>query len=165
MHCVNCSIFYDAFLKQSWISDENKARLLEWKGRFDLCMYASRRSPEPLLDEIVHYKPKDPESSWDRIFDRVRNYDDDGHASKLVRSLAHGEMICASYDSHDPKFRIVDGMWLQLGNMGLCFLYLDAFIDARCWLTVTLAIDSVEDTGDTWVRHFSELSYPFDTLP
>ena len=116
MHCVNCSIFFDAFLKQAWISSENKARLLEWKGRIDLCMYTSRRSPEPLIDEIVNYKPKIP-GSWDKVFERVQNHPDDGHASKLVRALAHGEALCKP-DDNDPKFRIKDGMWLQLGHMG-----------------------------------------------
>ena len=43
MHCVNCSIFFPTFSKASWITAENKARLLEWKGRLDLCMYPSRR--------------------------------------------------------------------------------------------------------------------------
>ena len=61
MHCVNCYAFYDAFLKEAtWISDENKARLLEWKGRLDLCMYASRRSPELRMDVIEEYQPKHP---------------------------------------------------------------------------------------------------------
>ena len=116
MHCVNCSIFFDAFLQQAWISNENKARLLEWKGRIDLCMYTSRRSPEPLIDEIVHYKPKIP-GSWDKVFERVQNHHDDGHASKLVRALAHGEVLCKPYEN-DSKFRIKEGMWLQLGHMG-----------------------------------------------
>lgn len=120
IHCVNCSIFYDAFLKQPWISDPNKARLLEWKGRLDLCMYASRRSPKPLLDEIVHYKPVQPLDSWDSIFDRVRNHPDDGHAAKLVRALAHAEKLCEGYEN-DPRFRIKDGMWLQLGHMGMYY--------------------------------------------
>lgn len=116
MHCVNCSIFFDAFLQQSWISNENKARLLEWKGRIDLCMYTSRRSPDPLIDEIVNYKPKIP-GSWDKVFERVQKHPEDGHASKLVRALAHGEAICKPYEN-DPKFRIQGDMWLQLGHMG-----------------------------------------------
>lgn len=130
MHCVNSSIFFSTFLKATWISDENKARLLEWKGRLDLCMYASRRSPKPLLDEIINYQPRIPADSWDAIFERVKNHSDDGHACKLVRALAHGERICAPFED-DPKFRIKKDMWLQLGHM---------------------AIDSVEDTGSTWVR-------------
>lgn len=120
MHCVNCSIFYHAFLNQNWISDENKCRLLEWKGRLDLCMYASRRSPPLLSEEISNYKPKIP-SSWDDIFTRARKTEDDGHASKLVRALAHGEKLCeapGSSGSSDSTFQIKNEMWLQLGHMG-----------------------------------------------
>ncbi|KAL6722152.1 hypothetical protein ACLMJK_001259 [Lecanora helva] len=131
MHCVNCSIFYHTFLDLPWISDENKARLLEWKGRLDLCMYASRRSPEPLIDEIVNYKPKRPADKWDDIFLRARKHEDDGHCCKLVRAIAHGEKLCEGYDADDPRFRIKGDMWLQLGHM---------------------AIDSVEDSGNPWVR-------------
>ncbi|CAF9922569.1 hypothetical protein IMSHALPRED_005705 [Imshaugia aleurites] len=139
IHCLNSSIFYDAFLKEATgISDKNKARLLEWKGRLDLCMYASRRSPEPRMDVINQYEPMHPETakgtgagSWDGIFTRVLHHDDDGHAAKLVRALAHGENICAAYSMNDPLFRIKGDAWLQLGHM---------------------AIDSVEDTGVNWVR-------------
>ncbi|KAI9747916.1 MAG: hypothetical protein M1835_001941 [Candelina submexicana] len=134
MHCVNSSIFFSVFLKQDWISQKNKTRLLEWKGRTDLVMYASRRSPKPLLDEIINYKPKEPSNEggdpWGSIFCRVGKHEDDGHASKLVRALAHGEEVCRPYEDREA-FRIKNQMWLQLGHM---------------------AIDSVEDTGDTWVR-------------
>ncbi|KAL9118256.1 MAG: hypothetical protein Q9187_005201 [Circinaria calcarea] len=133
MHCVNASIFYSSFLNQHWISDANKARLLEWKGRLDLCMYASRRSPQPLLEEIVNYRPKEALSSsgsWEKIFDRVKEHEDDGHASKFIRALAHGKEICEPYEE-SGRFRIKQAMWSQLANM---------------------VIDSVEDTGDTWVR-------------
>lgn len=163
MHCVNSSIFYDAFLKEAaWISDRNKARLLEWKGRLDLCIYASRRSPEPRMDVIQKYQPKHPETAngtsvelgtWDRIFSRVVHHDDDGHAAKLVRALAHAQNICATYSMDDPRFRIKRDMWLQLGHMGKLSQY-----PSWIWLTMLLAIDSVEDTGDAWVRSagFSE---------
>ena len=60
MHCVNSSIFFSAFLAAPWLSTANKARLLEWKGRNDLAMYASRHCPDLLLDEITDYKPKQP---------------------------------------------------------------------------------------------------------
>ena len=138
------------------MSDENKARLLEWKGRLDLCMYASRRSPKPRMDVIDDYKPKHPETAkntivetgpWDAIFARVLHHDDDGHAAKLVRALAHGETICAANSMDDPLFRIKGDMWLQLGHMGK--LPMDHF---SIGLTMFLAIDSVEDTGDAWVR-------------
>jgi len=129
MHCVNCSIFFSAFLKQSWLSTESKVRLLEWKGRTDIALYASRRSPKPLMDEITNYRPKEP-SGWDAIFERIKNLDDDGHGSKLVRALAHGQVACKPYEQKE-NFRIKGDMWLQLGHM---------------------AVDSVTDGGDTWVR-------------
>lgn len=122
MHCVNSSIFFSAFLKQPWISQSNKVRLLEWKGRLDLCMYASRRSPKPLLDEIANYKPKVPtkigDDPWLRIFQRAMEYDDDGHMAKLARALAHGEQVCKPYEDRD-SFRIKGKMWAQLGHMGV----------------------------------------------
>ena len=31
VHCVNCSVFFSAFLKADWLSEANKSRLLEWK--------------------------------------------------------------------------------------------------------------------------------------
>ena len=85
-------------------------------------MYASRRSPEPLIDEITRYQPKKqgPSSStdaWGQLFDRIKEHEDDGHASKLVRALAHGAEICQPYES-SKDFRIKNDMWLQLGNMG-----------------------------------------------
>lgn len=130
MHCTNCSVFFPAFMKQDWLSDANKARLLEWKIRMDLVMYASRRSPEIRLDDIRSYKPKKP-SGWDGIEDRVCQVIDDGHAPKLIRALAHGQQICKPYE-HREEFRVKAEDWLQMGHM---------------------AIDSVENAKEsTWVR-------------
>lgn len=131
IHCVNSSIFFSSFLHAPWISAKNKVRLLEWKARIDLCMYASRRSPEPLMDEIVNYRPaKARQSSWSQIYKRACEFCDDGHGSKLVRALSNGENISKPFEG-DPKFRIDSSrLWQQLGNM---------------------AIDSVEDSGSNWV--------------
>lgn len=116
MHCVNCSIFFSRFVKQPWISEHNKVRLLEWKVRLDLCMYASRRSPKPLLEEITNYKGKQ-QSSLDGIIKRVIEHNDDGHAAKLVRAIAHGGEVSRPYEDGE-NFRIKNGMWLQLEHMG-----------------------------------------------
>ncbi|CAK3842346.1 Hypothetical predicted protein [Lecanosticta acicola] len=129
MHCVNCSIFHSAFLKQPWLSDANKVRLLEWKIRLDLAMYASRKSPEIRLQDIRNYQPKSP-SGWEEVQDRVCAIDDDGHASKLVRAIAHGGEICRPFEEKE-SFRLKGDDWLQLAHM---------------------AIDSVEMPGDNWVR-------------
>jgi len=129
MHCVNSSIFYTSFLKQKWLSDANKVRLLEWKVWNDIATYASMKSPKIHLDEIRNYKPKQP-SDWDKVIERVRALDDDGHASKLIRALAHGQQACAPYE-HKPAFRLKKDDWLQLAHM---------------------AIDSVQADGPNWVR-------------
>lgn len=75
----------------------------------DLCQYASRGSPTLLLEEIANYVPRRQESSnWDAIFERVNKIDDDGHACKLVRALAHGERICAPWEKNE-RFRVREG--------------------------------------------------------
>lgn len=108
-------------MKENWLSQESKVRLLEWKGRLDLAMYASRASPQLLIDEITKYQPKKPfgwgGDPWGNIFDRVGQKEDDGHASKLIRALANGQEVCAPYEERE-EFRIKSNMWLQLGHMG-----------------------------------------------
>ena len=121
MHCVNSSIFFSAFLAQPWLGEGDKIRLLEWKGRLDLAMYASRRPQTPLMDEIHNYRPQAPSPAggdpWGNIFDRVGRCEDDGHAVKLIRALAHGEEVCAPYNDRE-EFPVKDGMWQQIGHMG-----------------------------------------------
>lgn len=135
MHCVNCSIFFSTFLAQPWLGEGDKIRLLEWKGRLDLAMYSSRHPQTPLMDEIHNYRPKTPSPAggdpWGNIFDRAGRCEDDGHAVKLIRALAHGEDVCASYNDRE-EFPVKDGMWLQIGHM---------------------VVDSVEQKDeDRWVR-------------
>jgi Questin oxidase-like len=133
VHCTNSSIFFSAFLKEDWLKVEDKCRLLEWKGRLDLVMYASRRAPELLLDQITGYKVKKPEEGWEGVVARVNKLGDDGHASKLIRALANGEQTCREFEgSADEKDFVIRGdMWLKLGHM---------------------VIDSVEGTGPRWAR-------------
>ncbi|EXJ91997.1 hypothetical protein A1O3_00547 [Capronia epimyces CBS 606.96] len=132
MHCVNCALFFSTFIKEPWLSTENKCRLLEWKARLDLAMYVSRGCPELLLDEIKNYRPKRLEGGWRDTILRVNRLPDDGHASKLVRALANGEQACKAFDTEsDEIFPIKGDMWLKLGQM---------------------AIDSVEASGPNWVR-------------
>ena len=129
IHCVNASIFHSAFMAQDWLSDESKRRLLEWKGRNDLVMYASRAAPDMLVDEITKYKPKKPGKAED-VVARVLEIPDDGHAAKLIRALENGRVVCEKYA--DGEVGEVKGdMWDKLLHM---------------------AIDSVDETSDRWVR-------------
>jgi hypothetical protein len=87
IHCVNASIFWSTFNRLSWLSMEKKTRLLEWKGRNDLVMYAARHSPKLLLEDITGYVSKDLEAGsgeWKGIFRRL--FDLDG-TSKISTSL------------------------------------------------------------------------------
>lgn len=145
MHCVNASVFFPVFNSLSWLSDENKVKLLNFKVWLDLTMYASRRSPELLLEEISQYVPaKLPaetsmsdgygsmlETEWPGIFQRLSNLkEDDGHSVKLGRAVRNGEIVSEEYESEE--WCMIKGyMWEKIGNM---------------------VIDSVEDRGVKWVR-------------
>lgn len=137
MHCVNCSIFFSAFLDprfDGWLKDEDRARLLQFKGWSDLALYVSRGAPELFVEEIREYKPKNPSDGWAEIFARVDGLTDDGHSSKLVRALANGERVCQEYEDRDEakSWRVKGDMWLKLGHM---------------------AIDSVEGASSKWARN------------
>jgi len=110
------------------MADADKVRLLKWKVWHDLAEYASQKSPDIHLSEIRNYKPKAP-SGWDGIIDRICRFEDDGHASKLIRALAHGQQACEPYEDRE-EFMIKHADWLQMGHM---------------------AVDSVEGVGDDWV--------------
>ncbi|KAI9647188.1 hypothetical protein NHQ30_003571 [Ciborinia camelliae] len=148
MHCVNTSIFFTSFNSQDFLSEAQKARLLEWKGRLDLAMYASRGSPELLLEEISGYVPKLLEigdAEWSGLFQRLFEFEDDGHAVKLGRAVAHAQVVCQGYEDEDWA-KIKNFMWLKIGNM---------------------VVDSVEDTGETWARSvgFDEAWSKFEDRP
>ena len=96
------------------------------------------------MDEITNYHLMHP-SGWEGIFDRVVTHEDDGHASKLIRALKHGEVVSKQWEEKE-SFKIKGSMWLNLGHM---------------------AIDSVEDSGATWVRSagFDEAWVKFEDRP
>ncbi|KAL6702627.1 hypothetical protein ACN47E_001296 [Coniothyrium glycines] len=131
MHCVNSSIFFANFLASTngFLTPATRRRLLEWKVWNDVTLYISRGCPELLLSEIEDYKSKQA-SSWDETIKRVNRLEDDGHASKLVRALAHGQEASRKFEDKDG-FVIKGDMWRKLGHM---------------------AIDSVEAGEPHWVR-------------
>lgn len=129
MHNVNCSIFFTDFLDQDLLSLEAKVKLLAWKGRFDVVAYGSRGAPKLDLNEIIDYKPKQP-GSWEDVFRRVNDFDDDSHLSKLLRALANGQRVCKSYESNFPdRFPIKGSMWLQLAHMALDSMDNETYFD------------------------------------
>ncbi|KAF3045941.1 hypothetical protein E8E12_008299 [Didymella heteroderae] len=130
MHCVTSSIFSN-FLSSAndFLTLATRRRLLEWKVRNDIVMYASRHSPPLLLSEITDYEPK-ADSDWDKIISRVNKLEDDGHASKVIRALANGQISCQPYEDK-PGFVIKGDAWRKIGHM---------------------AIDSVEAGEPHWTR-------------
>jgi hypothetical protein len=114
MHTVTSSLFFPIFFSQPWISAQNKVRMLEWKGRFDLAIYASRRSPKLLIEEISNFGTP---LSWKEVFDTCMEKEgNDGHVTKMARALANGEKLSKPYEGKE-EFRIRGDMWLKLGNM------------------------------------------------
>lgn len=123
IHCVNASIFYSAINGQPWLSAQNKARLLEWKGRTDLLTYASRLAPQLYPDEITNYKPRQSGMTWLSLIKNANKVThDDGHINKLIRALAHGARVCAPYEAQpelSSRFPLRGDGWLQIANMAL----------------------------------------------
>ncbi|KAI1952671.1 hypothetical protein LOZ12_000297 [Ophidiomyces ophidiicola] len=128
IHCVNSAIFLPVFISLPWISKHNKQRLLEWKGRMDLLVYVSRACPEPRVNEIINYKAT---KTWQQIFEAsFASAREDGHAAKLMRTLAYGEQSERPSNS-TGGFPVKGDMWAKLGNM---------------------VADSIQGPEEMWVR-------------
>jgi hypothetical protein len=148
IHCVNSSIFWPTFNQQAWLSTENKVRLLKFKGYLDLHTYATHGSPPLLMEEVATYVPKKLEkgdAEWPGVFDRIFEFDDDSHAVKLARAVRNGELLTDKW-AEEKMGKLKGFMWEKIGNM---------------------VVDSVEDTGATWVRSagFDEAWEGFEDRP
>lgn len=119
MHGVNSTIFLSKIVSLPFISAQNKARLLEFKGRMDLVLYASRGAPNLYPDEITGYPIS---KNWNELFSHsIRDTRDDGHLPKLLRAVASGEQICRPFESQATTqhgLKVAGDMWLKIGNMG-----------------------------------------------
>ena len=87
LHNVTLSVFYPVILSQDWLTNEEKARLLEAKARVDAVMYASCRCPTLYPERVVDYAPRRPTDGWKELFHRSIVHRDEGHVVKLIRSL------------------------------------------------------------------------------
>lgn len=115
MHCINLSYFFTVFNAQPWISKFNKCRLLEWKTRLDLAIYAACRTPAAYPERISKYQPKQP-GNWDSIYERARSYRDDGHAIKLIRALKNAEEVSRPY-AGQPGFPLAPQDCLTVAHL------------------------------------------------
>jgi oxidoreductase AflY len=115
MHSTNLSIFYPIFLRQDWISVETKCRLLEWKGRMDLVLYAACRTPAFYQHRVTTYTPQ-VQGGWSSIYARACSYEDDGHTSKLIRAIKNAEVVSKPYQGQ-PGFPLQEGDYLKIAHM------------------------------------------------
>ncbi|KAK5075027.1 hypothetical protein LTR64_001232 [Lithohypha guttulata] len=122
MHAVTSSIFLPVVLRQSWISLEDKMRLVEWKGRADLAWYAFSGCAALDRNAMTEYEgPLTKDMGWDNLFAAVRKEHDDGHIAKFIRAVKHGEEISQAYEKGEwaDAFPVNGDMWLKVACMSL----------------------------------------------
>ncbi|KAI8180500.1 hypothetical protein K4K51_002573 [Colletotrichum sp. SAR 10_75] len=137
IHHVNASPIFLCFNSKSWISTENKIRMLEHKIRMDLVQYVARGSPQIRADAISSYRPKDKDQNKQLVskptdlLPRFHHQSDDGHTIKVVRALGICQELSQKY-SNKPWIRIKnDDEWLKLHYS---------------------VLDGTEHSGTKWVR-------------
>ncbi|KAI0908992.1 HypA protein [Ustulina deusta] len=132
MHLVNVCPLFLTINAQEWIPTASKVRLLEWKIRFDLLLYAAQGCAPVSLEKITSYIPKEKtRKPTIDLLPRIYALHDDGHVSKLVRAIG----VC-----QDESKTYEDRAWLQIKGEGL-------------WDKLSqLVVDSAEGSGPTWVR-------------
>ncbi|KAL7623787.1 hypothetical protein AAE478_005340 [Parahypoxylon ruwenzoriense] len=102
LHGVTLTVFYPAILAQDWLTNEEKARLLEAKARVDAVLYAGCRTPTLYPSRIVNYEPRHPDDGWTQLFHRSIIYPDEGHVVKVIRALFSLEQLSESLPSDFP---------------------------------------------------------------
>ena len=132
LHCLTASIGHQSFLKQSSITNKQKARLLENSGRVFMMTYAGMGAPQLRLDYLCAHKSKLPNQGWAEVFDRACYHEDDGHMSKMIRSTKLSENLSKPYE-HLPEFRVKGDMFLKAG---------------------IAMIDSGSEQPMTWTKHW-----------
>ncbi|KAH8772633.1 HypA protein [Diaporthe sp. PMI_573] len=132
IHHLNSAPAYLTINSQSWISAETKARLLEWKIRYDLMEYAARAVPELSLDQIKGYQPRTQSSlSVADVASKIHPMPDDGHAIKLARAVGVCEELTKKYQDRDWVLIKGDDVWAKIHH---------------------LVLDSLQSPGEYWVR-------------
>ncbi|OQE44091.1 hypothetical protein PENCOP_c002G06086 [Penicillium coprophilum] len=114
LHAATLAAFLPAILAQDWLSNEDKARLLEATVRVDAVMYAGTACPPLYADRVVNYMPQYPTHGWSELFHRANVYQDEGHAVKLLRALYALEPLELS-----PDFPITKSDFLMIAHMGI----------------------------------------------
>ncbi|KAJ5659304.1 hypothetical protein N7507_005755 [Penicillium longicatenatum] len=117
MHCVTSNVFLSNVLYHPSISARARVRMLEWKGRADLIIWASCKCPRLYPARVMNYPVT---KNWDALIQWSLNHpDEDSHYIKTLRALMQGQKVgrlCRD-QGKKPKLMISDMTWLQVGNM------------------------------------------------
>jgi len=105
LHSVTLSVFYPPILSQDWLTDVEKARLLEAKTRVDAVMYAACKCPVLYPERVVEYVPRSPKDGWEELFHRANVYREEGHVVKLIRALYSLEQLGETEEGFPVKKR------------------------------------------------------------
>lgn len=111
IHGSNASMWQTAMTDEPSMTNEQKARLIEYTGRVVLMLYAGMGCPKPDMDWVLSQKPSEPNADWPRVVARVCEHKDDGHMAKLVRVIWHAQKVSAPYENN-PEFRMKQPMFL-----------------------------------------------------
>ena len=117
IHALTASVFFQSINSLACLTTADKVRLLEWKVRCDMSMYAAHNAPKLVLSPIVNYED---ERDWRTMFDIIiKRPDEDVHTAKTLRAIANGQKLCAPFEKggRDRGFFLVDSMWLKMANL------------------------------------------------
>ncbi|CAG8180194.1 unnamed protein product [Penicillium salamii] len=122
LHGLTSSIFLSNIIYHPSLDLRTKVRLVEWKGRSDLIIWASCKCPKLYPSRLQdHGRNK----TWDELISWALNHpEEDSHFSKSIRALMHGERICHRRRSEGktPRLMVDDEIWLKAGNMRMFIL-------------------------------------------
>lgn len=125
MHAVTSSIFLSLLVRQPWIPNEHKAKLIEWKGRLDLAWYASSGAPQLDLQFVTSYQPTlSKDMDWQTLYEATVKDHDDGHVAKLVRALYSAESEAGAFEERVGQGAATDlpirgNLWFRVAQMCL----------------------------------------------
>lgn len=66
----------------------------------------------------IRYRAGSEEQNWEDVLRRSTLIEDDGHSSKLIRSLALGRKVSEPYERESEGFHLSGDDWLRIANMG-----------------------------------------------
>lgn len=140
MHATNVSVMIDAAIHKEWMTPQSSARLLTWFGRFCVVLYVVVGAPKLDLKHIRELKPADGAGGWEKALKCAIEYPDDGHGCKMVRALAHAEVVSRPYEGR-PEFRM-KGKDFEQGATAVVESFLDPEVVERAG----------PDQFEAWVR-------------